>query len=135
MTALDLAKEWLRYAKSDLNTAKHMFKDVNPKEIEISCYHSQQCAEKSLKAYLIARETTHPYIHDLVELITLCTVVAPNFSTIKPYCVSLNPYGVQVRYPNELAVDDSIAGQAIDYSEKILEFCEKMINDMCHDAL
>ena len=52
MTALDLAKEWLRYAKSDLNTAIHMFYEVNPKENEISCYHSQQCAEKSLKAYL-----------------------------------------------------------------------------------
>jgi HEPN domain-containing protein len=57
MTTLDLAKEWLRYAKSDLNTAKHMFNDVNPKETEISCYHTQQCAEKSLKAYLIAKET------------------------------------------------------------------------------
>jgi hypothetical protein len=34
MTTLDLAKEWLRYAKSDLNTAKHMFNDVNPKETD-----------------------------------------------------------------------------------------------------
>jgi len=34
MTAFDLAKEWLRYAKSDFNTAKHMFDDVNPREIE-----------------------------------------------------------------------------------------------------
>jgi HEPN domain-containing protein len=61
MTTLDLAKEWLRYAKSDLNTAKHMFKDVYPKETEISCYHTQQCAEKSLKAYLIAKETDPLY--------------------------------------------------------------------------
>ena len=50
MTALDLAKDWLSYAKSDFNTASHMFFNVNPKETEISCYHSQQCAEKSLKA-------------------------------------------------------------------------------------
>jgi HEPN domain-containing protein len=55
MTARDLAKEWLRYAKSDLNTAVHMFNDVNPKEIEIACYRDQQCAEKSLKAYLILK--------------------------------------------------------------------------------
>ena len=70
MTTLDLAKEWLRYAKSDLNTANHMFKDVHPKETEISCYHAQQCAEKSLKACLIAMGTTPPYTHDLVELIS-----------------------------------------------------------------
>jgi hypothetical protein len=35
MTALDLAKEWLRYAGSDLNTANHIFYDVNPKETEM----------------------------------------------------------------------------------------------------
>ncbi|MDR2596179.1 MAG: HEPN domain-containing protein [Treponema sp.] len=130
MTTLNLAKEWLRYAKSDLNTARHMFNDVHPKEIEISCYHAQQCAEKSLKAYLIAKETDLPYIHDLIELIRLCTAIESSFSTIQPYCVSLNPYGVQVRYPNELAVDDSITGQAINYAEKVLEFCEKTINDL-----
>ncbi|MDR3342298.1 MAG: HEPN domain-containing protein [Treponema sp.] len=63
MTALDLAQEWRRYAKSDLNTADQMFYDVNPKETEISCYHTQQCAEKSLKAYLISkkhRPSPHP---------------------------------------------------------------------------
>jgi len=128
MTTLDLAKEWLRYAKSDLNTAKHMFKDVHPKESEISCYHAHQCAEKSLKAYMIANEIDPPYTHDLVELIRLCAAHEKSFLTIQPYCVSLNPYGVQVRYPNELAVDDSITGQAIDYAEKTFEFCEKKIN-------
>ena len=130
MTTLDLAKEWLRYAKSDLNTAKHMFNDVHPKETEISCYHTHQCAEKSLKAYLIAREADSPYIHDLVELIKLCAAQETSFSAIQPYCVSLNPYGVQVRYPNELSVDDSITAQAIDYAEKIFTFCEKKINDI-----
>jgi len=48
MNAVDLAKEWLKYSKSDLVTAKHMFENVYPKEIEIVCYyHSQQCAEKA----------------------------------------------------------------------------------------
>jgi HEPN domain-containing protein len=130
MTTLDLAKEWLRYAKSDLNTAKHMFNDVYPKENEISCYHAQQCAEKSLKACIIAREKNLPFIHDLVEIIKLCTAHEASFSTIQPYCVSLNPYGVQVRYPNELSVDDNIAGQAINYAEKVLEFCEKIIDEI-----
>jgi HEPN domain-containing protein len=132
MTTLDLAKEWLRYVKSDLNTANHMFKDIQPKETEISCYHAQQCAEKSLKACLIAMGIDPPYIHDMVELISLCTAQEANFLTIQSYCISLNPYGVQVRYPNELAVDDNITAQAINYAEKILEFCEKKINDIEH---
>jgi HEPN domain-containing protein len=128
MTARDLAKEWLRYAKSDLNTAIHMFNDVNPKETEISCYHAQQCAEKSLKAYLILKDIDPPRIHDLLELNQLCVVQEPNFSTIQQYCVFLNPYGVHVRYPNELAVDDAMAKLAIENAAKLFEFCDTLIN-------
>ena len=67
MIALDIAKDWLRYAKSDLNTASHMFNNVNPKETEISCFHTQQCAEKSLKAYLALKNIAPPRTHDLLE--------------------------------------------------------------------
>jgi hypothetical protein len=51
-------------------------------------------------------------------------------ATSIPLNISLNPYGVQVRYPNELTVDEAIAGQAINYAEKIFEFCEKKINEI-----
>ena len=128
MTALDLAKEWLRYAKSDLTTAIHMFNDVHPKEMEISCYHSQQCAEKSLKAYLISKMISPPYTHDLVELNNLCASHESDFTTMQQYCASLNPYGVHVRYPNELTIDNSITKNTIENAQKILEFCENLIN-------
>ncbi|GMO21255.1 MAG: hypothetical protein Pg6A_08240 [Termitinemataceae bacterium] len=42
-----LILDWLRHAKSDLNTSKHMFEDVYPKETEIAAYHCQQCAEQA----------------------------------------------------------------------------------------
>jgi hypothetical protein len=42
--------------------------------------------------------------------------------------VFLNPYGVHVRYPNELAVDDAITKQAIENAKNLFEFCEKLIN-------
>ena len=127
MTATDLAKEWLRYAKSDLNTAMHMFYSVNPKEIEISCYHTHQCAEKSLKAYLISKEITPPRTHDLVLLNHLCEDKDSSFLSIQKYCVTLNPYGVHVRYPNELAIDDTITQQAIGNAKIIFEFCDALV--------
>ena len=130
MTALDLAKDWLSYAKSDFNTASHMFFNVNPKETEISCYHSQQCAEKSLKAYLITKNIDPPRTHDLLELNNLCVSYEPGFSTIQNFCISLNPYGVHVRYPNELSIDDNITKIAIENAEKILDFCENLINSI-----
>ena len=130
MTVLDLANDWLRYAKSDLNTANHMFCDVNPKETEISCYHTQQCAEKSLKAFLIVKNIDPPRTHDLIELNNLCMAQDSGFSAIEQYCVFLNPYGVHVRYPNELAVDDTVAEVAIVNAQKIYKFCYNLINDI-----
>ena len=127
MTVLDLAKDWIRFAKSDLITAKHMFDNVYPKEIEISCYHTQQCAEKSLKAYLISKNIEPPRTHDLVELNNLCMIYDSDFLTIQQYCVFLNPYGVNVRYPNELAVDDFLTKSAIENAQKIFEFCDNLI--------
>jgi len=122
MTVLDLAKDWLRYAQSDLNTATHMFYNVHPKETEISCYHSQQCAEKALKAYLISKEIKPPHTHDLLELNNLCIAQEESFSSLQSNCISLNPYGVHVRYPNELAIDDTIAELAVDKAQIIYDF-------------
>ena len=127
MTVIDLAKDWLRYAKSDLTTARHMFYDVYPKEILISCYHAQQCAEKSLKAYLVSKGIDPPRIHDLVELNNKCKVLKSEFTTMLQYCVFLNPYGVQARYPNELDIDDIITQNAIENAEKIHDFCASLI--------
>ena len=122
MTVLDLAKDWLRYTKSDLNTATQMFHNFHPKEKEIACYHSQQCAEKSLKAYLVSEKITPPHTHDLLELNNLCIAQETSFSSLHSCCVSLNPYGVHVRYPNELAVDDVITKSAIDKAKFVYDF-------------
>jgi len=54
----------------------------------------------------------------------------PGFSAIVQYCIFLNPYGVQVRYPNELATDDAIAKLAIENAKKVYDFCSKIINSV-----
>jgi hypothetical protein len=45
------------------------------------------------------------------------------FSEILDACSDLTPYGVAVRYPNELVVDDAIAKLAIDKAQVIYDFC------------
>jgi HEPN domain-containing protein len=52
MDKKDFVLDWIRHAKSDLNTTKHMFEYVYPKETEISAWHCRQCVEKALKAFL-----------------------------------------------------------------------------------
>jgi HEPN domain-containing protein len=48
----ELIKDWITHATNDLITAKHLFYDFHPRQTEICCFLSQQCAEKALKSYI-----------------------------------------------------------------------------------
>ncbi len=71
-STLGLPEEWLVHAKSDLNLAR-LSKgrdDVLPEQV---CFHSQQAAEKALKAVLLHRKIEFPFIHDIEELLSSST--------------------------------------------------------------
>ena len=105
-----------------------MFIDLNPKQSEVACYLSQQCAEKALKGYLLYKNSTPPRTHNLVELCQLCMSYDNTFSEILDECSDLTPYGVAVRYPNELAVDDEIAQSALNKAKIVYGFCAGKVN-------
>ena len=109
MSDSKIVQEWLRISQNDLTSAQHLYNDLYPKQTEIACYHSQQCAEKALKGYLVSKNVEPPYTHNLVELCQMCIKYEETFSDILDPCSDLNPYGVAVKYPNELAVDEVIA--------------------------
>ena len=122
-----LVNEWLRHSNNNLIVARHSFYDLHPKQTEIACYLCQQCAETVLKAYLIFLDIEPPRTHNLVELCNLCIEQDNNFSVIKEYCARLTPYGVETRYPNELAVDEIIAEEAVVMAQKVYDFCASRI--------
>ena len=66
---------------------------------DVVCYHAHQCAEKYLKAYLLAQGMTPPRIHDLEDLLNLCVLHDAGLATHLPLVQALNPFGVQIRYP------------------------------------
>jgi HEPN domain-containing protein len=57
---------WFRFAKDDLEAAQYLMK-MPKRKLEIICYHSQQCAEKSLKALLALHDQDIPHTHDLLR--------------------------------------------------------------------
>jgi HEPN domain-containing protein len=123
MSDSKLVQEWFKYAQNDLVSARHLFEDLYPKQSEIACYLSQQCAEKVLKGYLLFKDIEPQRVHNLIELCQICMKCDSTFSEILDACSDLTPYGVAVRYPNELAVDDAIAKFAIDRAQLIYNFC------------
>ena len=69
-----------------------------------------------------------PRTHNLVELCNLCIEQDNDFSAIKELCARLTPYGVETRYPNELAVDEIITEQAVVMAKKVYDFCTVKIS-------
>ena len=97
-----ILKEWMEFAEMDFLTAKHLYEHMYPKPLEIICYHCQQAIEKLLKGVLISRGVTIEKTHDLgllAEMLQEYTEVDEKYLEI---CDDLTPYGVKIRYPQEL---------------------------------
>ncbi|MBI3361556.1 MAG: HEPN domain-containing protein [Chloroflexi bacterium] len=63
------------------------------------CFHSQQCAEKYLKAVLQEEEQPIPRIHGLIALLEACIVLDVELETLREDLEGLEGYAVAVRYP------------------------------------
>ena len=123
----DLILDWIRHAKNDLISAHILFEDSYPKQTEIAAYHSQQCAEKALKAFLVFNDIEPPRIHNLIKLLDLCRDIDKSFLELTTECKRLDPFGSAARYPNELVTDDAIARTAIEDAQKVYDFCTAKI--------
>jgi HEPN domain-containing protein len=124
MKALDPNVEgWLTKAEEDLKVARLVL-HVAPPFPAAACYHAQQCAEKSLKGFLVAHRVPFKHVHGLAYLVKLCMDVEPGFDTLLTSAAELQDYASDVRYPS-LAVEAPTpeeAGEAIERAEQIKEF-------------
>lgn len=114
-----IIQEWRQFAEMDLSTAKHLNATMQPKPLEIICYHCQQSAEKILKAVLIKQGKRLVRTHDLgllIESIAEDTTVEDDYYEA---CDELTPYGVNIRYPQEISVSEYHVKKAIEAAERI----------------
>ena len=61
---------WMKYASEDLRVAEWAYAEKIYNQV---CFHSQQCAEKSLKAVLVFEGQIPPKIHRLNTLVALAS--------------------------------------------------------------
>jgi len=62
---MTLVDEWVEKAEADYQAAVALNRRLKTPLPDAVCYHCQQCAEKYLKAYLIARGIVPSRTHDL----------------------------------------------------------------------
>jgi len=123
------AQEWLRYAEADLSLARAPL--PAGAMYEQLCFHTQQAAEKALKAVLVSLGSDFPYTHDLRVLIE----IFPGEIAIPPSIVNsaglLTPYAVPYRYPGGYEpVQDEERQAAVRAAEEVVEWARQCLSDL-----
>ena len=115
-------KEWMEFARMDFLAAKHLYEHMYPKPLEIICYHCQQAIEKLLKGVLISRGVTIKKTHDLgllAEMLQEYTEVDEKYLEM---CDDLTPYGVKIRYPQELFIEEYHVKKALEETQELYDW-------------
>lgn len=89
---------WVARAEEDYVLARSALRRKKPL-IYGATFHAQQCAEKYLKAALIAQGQAFPKTHDLLALSDLCTKAGVLLKIDADLLDTLSSYAVRVRYP------------------------------------
>jgi len=115
----EFVRQWLLKAEEDLNAAKSLVTYGDSFSSTV-CFHSQQAAEKYLKAFLTRHQVEFPKTHDIDELLDLIAPVDGKLSESLRDVVVLTNYGVDVRYPGDFPnVTRSDAQHAIQLAERV----------------
>jgi HEPN domain-containing protein len=122
----EIAREWIDKAESDFDAAELTLHGREAPIIDAVCFHSQQCAEKYLKAYLQENTIRFERRHELIPLLELCLTVNKDFETLRESLQSLEQYAVLIRYPG-LIVPAKMAEQAFESAKHIREFVRKKL--------
>jgi HEPN domain-containing protein len=91
--------EWIDKAEGDFATAERELQVQQRPNFDAVCFHSQQCAEKYLKACLQEANVAFSKTHDLGTLLDLCLPIEPNWSSLRSVADTLTTYAVEFRYP------------------------------------
>ena len=96
-------RDWVVKAEEDYEAAKTLVRKRKSNLSNAVCFHSQQCAEKYLKAFLVHHRRLFPKTHDLLDLLELSKRADPTLELLRPDLMRLEPYSVKFRYPGESA--------------------------------
>jgi len=127
-------QKWLDLAQDELNFAKVNLGE-QPEFPWYICFHAQQAAEKSLKAFLFYKQYPKELrTHNLIALLNLCEKYDKEFKKLSRSCKILNGYYTPTRYPDALpgmtplgVFKRNEAKEAIGLSEEIVEFVKEKI--------
>jgi HEPN domain-containing protein len=120
-----VTSEWVAKAEGDFNTARREM-EAEPANYDAVCFHSQQCAEKYLKARLIEDDAAFPKTHDLSALLDMVLPIEPRWTDLRSPLDRLTDLGVEVRYPG-LFADAEAAAEALETAGVVRDRARKSL--------
>lgn len=106
-----LTQEWIEKAEDDLRAANWLMRAPRV-AFDAVGFHTQQCAEKYMKAVLQERTIPFPKTHDLEELLDLIQPALPEIEILRERAKFLSDLAVESRYPGSWA-NESTAQRAL----------------------
>ncbi|MEL6261340.1 MAG: HEPN domain-containing protein [Cyanobacteria bacterium J06626_6] len=106
----EAVSNWMSYAQLDLKAAETLLQKSHNFASQV-CFHSQQSAEKAIKAALIFLDIDFPFIHDLNKLRKLLPKEWTCYKEENLDMDMLSNWAVQSRYPE--SANRPTVGQAI----------------------
>jgi len=119
----DYIAAWIEKAEQDLSAASIVLNSgYSDKPVATVCFHSQQAAEKYLKAYLVSLDIVFPRTHNIGQLIELGLPRDDSLASLIE-TDTLSPYGVDIRYPDDFSIPtEDEAREALSMALKIKEY-------------
>lgn len=122
--------EWIQKAEGDMRTARREFAVEDDPNYDAVCFHSQQCAEKYLKARIIEAGLAVTRIHDLEALLNQIILLEPEWSALLKPVRRLSAMAVEVRYPG-MTADADDAAEALRSAEIIRATIQPSLKISC----
>ena len=129
-------KEWVFLANEDIRLAEVAFQ---AKIYHGACFHSQQAAEKAIKAYLLSKLGKTPKIHQLTGLLDTDKKTRQLFENLIEEIEFIDQFYIPTRYPDafpgslkENLPTEEDARKALTYTKDIYNLVIGLLENHLH---
>lgn len=126
----ETVKLWCIKADNDLKAGSDELATPSP-ATDTVCFHMQQCVEKYLKAFLVARNVEIPKTHNIALILQKCIEIEKSFNELKLKGIGmLTAYAVQTRYPDDFympTIEEST--HAKEMAEQVRSFVSEVLDE------
>src|SRR5437660_6527361 len=117
----DIVQQWIAKATEDMDAAVFLLTQGSRFRGAIG-FHSQQAAEKYLKALLVRHQIDFAKTHDIEKLVGMLRPAEPGVADVLVEAKWLTRFGVNIRYPGD--VPDILPGdeeRAVELAGRVRE--------------